>query len=277
MSAPPRGDRIGFWVRFVSPEMENRFRDHIRHQELRQIYGSVAGAIFIALAFIPSDQQMVNMVAFENLLTARLAFIAVSCATILLLQRPLKAQLRTWILFGWVLCGAALIGVISSTRPSIFFAGQALVTNFVLMLVYLVVPLILPMQILAALAITATDLWLLFNRHMDIHPVVRRAMVIAYVLTNVIGAYTSRNRNHLSREQFQMLERQIQLNQELEEALEEVRTLRGMLPICSHCRRICNEQGAWEPLDAYVRSHSQADFTHGICPECLKPLMERSD
>ena len=87
------------------------------------------------------------------------------------------------------------------------------------------------MQILAALAITATDLWLLFNRHMDIHPVVRRAMVIAYVLTNLIGAYTSRNRNHLSREQFQMLERQIQLNQELEEALEEVRTLRGMLPI----------------------------------------------
>jgi|GEM_PF-7068387 len=45
--------------------------------------------------------------------------------------------------------------------------------------------------------------------------------------------------------------------------------LRGILPICSHCKRIRDEQGAWRSFEHYVTRHSQAEFSHGICPECL--------
>ena len=59
-------------------------------------------------------------------------------------------------------------------------------------------------------------------------------------------------------------------NKELEKALSEVKTLRGILPICSHCKKIRDDRGAWQVLEAYVHKHSDAEFSHGICPECMK-------
>ncbi|HTT22356.1 MAG TPA: hypothetical protein VMG82_25740 [Candidatus Sulfotelmatobacter sp.] len=56
--------------------------------------------------------------------------------------------------------------------------------------------------------------------------------------------------------------------QELTEAQETVRILSGILPICAWCKKIRNEGGTWEQLEIYVRNHSHAEFTHGICQEC---------
>ncbi len=57
---------------------------------------------------------------------------------------------------------------------------------------------------------------------------------------------------------------------ELRKALAEVRTLRGLLPICSHCKRVRDDRGYWRQLESYLREHSHVDFTHGVCPECLQ-------
>lgn len=59
---------------------------------------------------------------------------------------------------------------------------------------------------------------------------------------------------------------------ELKEALSQVKALRGLLPICASCKRIKNEEGKWEQIEGYIRSRSEADFSHSICPECLKAL-----
>jgi len=56
----------------------------------------------------------------------------------------------------------------------------------------------------------------------------------------------------------------------LEEALVKIRTLQGLLPICSYCKKIRNDQDYWEQIETYVADHSQAEFTHGICPDCLE-------
>ncbi len=58
----------------------------------------------------------------------------------------------------------------------------------------------------------------------------------------------------------------------LQEALGQVRTLEGLLPICSHCKRIRDDDGHWERIEVYIRRHSAAEFTHSICPECLRSL-----
>ena len=55
---------------------------------------------------------------------------------------------------------------------------------------------------------------------------------------------------------------------EKEKLLKEVKSLRGLLPICSACKRIRDEHGKWWPLDQYVRKHTEADFTHTICLDC---------
>lgn len=57
---------------------------------------------------------------------------------------------------------------------------------------------------------------------------------------------------------------------ELEATLKEIKTLRGILPICSHCKKIRNDEGYWDQIEAYIADHTDADFSHSICPDCIK-------
>ncbi len=59
---------------------------------------------------------------------------------------------------------------------------------------------------------------------------------------------------------------------ELNEALAEVKMLQGVIPICSSCKSIRDDEGYWHQVEAYVSAHSTAEFTHGICDKCLKDL-----
>jgi K+-sensing histidine kinase KdpD len=59
-------------------------------------------------------------------------------------------------------------------------------------------------------------------------------------------------------------------NQALQHALGEVKTLHGLLSICAFCKQIRSEDGSWVGLEKYVREHTHADFSHGLCPECYK-------
>ena len=67
------------------------------------------------------------------------------------------------------------------------------------------------------------------------------------------------------------LERE-RLISELREALGRVKSLSGLLPICASCRKIRDKQGAWHNLEIYILNHTEADFTHGICPDCRRTL-----
>ena len=60
------------------------------------------------------------------------------------------------------------------------------------------------------------------------------------------------------------------LIKELQEALKEIKTLQGILPLCSFCKKVRDDEGYWEQVDVYIHKHSQADISHGICPECFK-------
>jgi transcriptional regulator with GAF, ATPase, and Fis domain len=62
------------------------------------------------------------------------------------------------------------------------------------------------------------------------------------------------------------------LIKELKEALANVKTLRGLLPICSSCKKVRDDQGYWKRIESYIQSRSDAEFTHGICPECMEKL-----
>jgi PAS domain S-box-containing protein len=59
---------------------------------------------------------------------------------------------------------------------------------------------------------------------------------------------------------------------QLQDALAEVKTLSGLLPLCSSCKRIRDDQGYWQQIEAYIRDHSEAEFSHSVCPECAKKL-----
>ena len=63
-----------------------------------------------------------------------------------------------------------------------------------------------------------------------------------------------------------------QLIGELQHTIEQVKTLSGIVPICASCKKIRDDRGYWEQVEAYVTRHTDARFSHGICPDCLKRL-----
>ena len=85
---------------------------------------------------------------------------------------------------------------------------------------------------------------------------------------------------------WQLLTKEKELQAGIKEALASVKTLSGLLPICANCKKIRNDKGYWDQIEGYIQKHSEAQFTHGICPECaekfygdvyFKKLTKRND
>ena len=64
---------------------------------------------------------------------------------------------------------------------------------------------------------------------------------------------------------------------ELQDALTHVKTLQGILPICMHCHKIRTDDKAWQRLESYIEVHSDAKFSHGLCPECLEKHYKKNN
>ena len=79
-----------------------------------------------------------------------------------------------------------------------------------------------------------------------------------------------RARLHVGRRVVDLQARLAEKVTELQATLDRVRQLRGLLPICSYCKRIRNDENYWERVEVYVSEHTDATFTHGICPSCLE-------
>lgn len=67
-----------------------------------------------------------------------------------------------------------------------------------------------------------------------------------------------------------LLKGRLQVAQRILNLKDEVKQLQGLLPICQYCKRICDNQNLWTEIEAYIAAHSHADFSHGICPECIE-------
>ena len=84
------------------------------------------------------------------------------------------------------------------------------------------------------------------------------------ILCALLGSFWGKI-NQTDKEKSKAIER-------LNKALEEVKTLSGFLPICASCKKIRDDKGYWNQIEAYISEHSEAEFSHGICPECCKKL-----
>jgi hypothetical protein len=62
------------------------------------------------------------------------------------------------------------------------------------------------------------------------------------------------------------------LIKKLQDALDKIKVLRGIIPICASCKKIRDDKGYWNQIESYIKEHSDADFSHSICPDCAKKL-----
>ena len=103
-----------------------------------------------------------------------------------------------------------------------------------------------------------------------------RGFIVDLAAKKYIGAIirdiSSRKRIEKELESYRSsLEKQVaERTEKLKKALDEVKTLKGIFPICSFCKKIRDDKGYWNQVEVYIRQHSEADFSHGVCPECAK-------
>ncbi|MBN1646907.1 MAG: hypothetical protein JW874_02640 [Spirochaetales bacterium] len=81
------------------------------------------------------------------------------------------------------------------------------------------------------------------------------------------------DRLHSEKEESEKLRSELEITvKELEEALQNVKTLNGLLPICAVCKKIRDDKGYWKQIEHYISEHTGADFSHCICPDCMEKL-----
>jgi len=86
----------------------------------------------------------------------------------------------------------------------------------------------------------------------------------------IIMLFDITRRKWMENEQTRLIEKLQEKNVQLSEALEEIQSLKGIIPICASCKKIRDDKGYWEKVDVYIEKHSDASFSHGMCPDCLE-------
>ncbi len=105
-----------------------------------------------------------------------------------------------------------------------------------------------------------------------------RIQIIDLLLSTYENAVQKNSELHKAHTDLMEIHRQLEqknleleiLNQNLQQALAEVKTLSGLLPICAHCKKIRDDHGYWNQIESYMARRTDVEFTHGICPECAK-------
>ncbi len=93
-------------------------------------------------------------------------------------------------------------------------------------------------------------------------------LIVTIFLTLAIPFYLSRRWREVNKTHEELQ----QAHTDLQKAVQEIKVLRGFIPICANCKRIRDDSGYWEQMEAYISRHSEAVFSHGICPDCMQEL-----
>jgi hypothetical protein len=257
--------RIRFLGDFAAPATEQAFRQKHLPDDLWLSRLCVLAAMFRVALFVHVDFQHLGPGApFFALLGARALVLVMSVCVWRALRRSVPPSGADRLLSSWCLLLAAFTVCGLSTRPPAAGAS-ALLSVVTVLAVYCVVPLPLARQAFLGVSFSIAALVVAVRGDGTIVPVLGGA----FLMINALGVVVSWQSHHRRRLVFAAAVRETGLRRELEQALAEVRTLRGVLPICAWCKRIRDEAEAWRPVEEYLKAHTHAAFTHGICPQCV--------
>jgi hypothetical protein len=202
-------------------------------------------------------------------LLGRAAMFAATLAALAGLRRCRTPRGFDRTVLAWVGSVLALQIVVAMLRPA-GWSPVHIVNMLIVLGAYTLLP--GPTRLTAApvIAFSLLNLAILVSRagaHLDRTAL---ATVVAYLVANVLGFLVLRRLQRLRRRHHRILEREREARRKLRAALDEVKVLQGIVPICSICKRVRNDEGLYEAVEAYLARHCEADFSHTLCPECLR-------
>ena len=262
---------------FKSSEFEHSYRQQYLDQDRKQ-----TKIIFIVTAvsimlFIFSDYKLFgNSGMFYTLLTARSLFsLFAILLTVSLGKLSNEHTFDISTLFS-VLFLSGLVLFINMTRPADYLS-HSIADIAILLTIYLILPNRFIFQLISAIIFTAGNIIIIINFRSSHALLGNNIILVSYVLINLLGIIAARQMHISRRTQYELFINEKKLKEEYQNALEEIITLRGIIPICANCKQIRDDQGYWNQLEVYIQKRSLAKFSHGICPRCSKILYPEID
>ncbi len=238
-------------------------------QERRQFLLALAVAAAVVLTFTISDLalQALDPERVASIMTLRLVVLAIVTVIVLRLHReqdPARFR-RGVIAVAWIMVSFALAAhFLRRTTPitPLFFELLGILAFF------MAVPSLWRALVPALVTFAAGRFLLLVFRDTGLASAEALAIGSALLVATTMGILIGRGREAAARREDGLVAGEQEARAALERTIAELRVLRGILPICSHCRKVRDEVGAWADLESYVRRHSDTDFSHGLCPQC---------
>jgi hypothetical protein len=259
---------IEFWGRFASSDMEERFRSEYLGEDSKTANFLALIYIFSTVAYFCIDWALKGATpTFLILIIPRSVIVLSSAALVLRLRYAISPLLFDRWLLGWFSLNLLMELYVHTTRGASETAVASILFVWVLTLL---VPMRFSYQAGTATVATLAFTGMIIAKKPE--PSSLAAILISLILALAIGLVCSRRLHRARRQSFasHLLERETGVL--LEAALAQLKTLEGILPICSACKKIREEDGAWVGLDEYVSDHSAARFSHGMCPDCIARL-----
>ena len=257
------------WGGFRSPDLEAEYRAQQLTRDTR-LAMIIIGLGQLSVIPVINDYRLFGLTpVFWSLVGARGVFVVASIIAWLALRRGPSPRRLDRHMLSWCLVLTGMNLYIVSTRPA-GFLGHALGTVTLAMAFYALTPLPLPLQAVPALVTAAANLVLVSWFKPALDRLSLTTLAVTLVRVNALGATVSSHFHRSKRRQFLALRRETELRRRLQQALAEIRTLRGILPVCGYCKRVRTDVGEWQSLERYVSERTDANFSHGICPDCLQ-------
>jgi hypothetical protein len=259
-----------FSIRLEPEDLEERFRLDALERDRTQAVVVLALVVVIITGFIALDLRLLqSSVALQIATASRCVAAIVALVAIWMIRRLSSARSFDRIVLVFAMVHICHMLIVNALRPTDYVA--VIVWDVITIFgIYLVLPAPLHVQILLALLLTGGGgvLWLMYRPALaGAYETV--AVLAAYCFPNAFGIFVSRLLHRSRRQQFVLLTQERKARKELETALAEVKTLRGIIPICSYCGKIRNDEGYYEAVEEYIMEHSDAVFSHTYCPECF--------
>ncbi len=256
-------------ARLVDPALEAEFLTATLAERRRQTSILLSCiAVISLLAMIPDALvlgDLPGLESFNRLLS--IIFSLLSLGLALAAWKSRHAGRLNLLLSIWWLAAIATVCIGNTSYPAesnLFMVFDILIP----VAIYVLFPISLQIQAGLAAVFTLLDFSVFANGH-SLQPGDSAFIAVAFVAAHVIGIVTCWYLHVSRRQQFFQQRKEQQQRRKAETLLEEIKMLRGILPICSYCKDIRDDRGYWHEVEKYIATHSEADFTHGICPDCM--------
>jgi hypothetical protein len=208
---------------------------------------------------------------FWSLAAIRCSFAACSLVVLAALWRTKRASSADWALLLLALSATVVSFNVGTSRPPTYLLFVT-VDMLALMGFYFVLPNRWLFQVLPAITYTLSTATIVLFYKVDVSPIEYIVIFVSLLLVNATGAYVSWNFHINRRSRFHALLMEREARSALENAMDKLDTLEGLLAICANCKKIKNDDGSWQSVETYIASRTDAKFSHGVCPDCSREL-----